>query len=310
MNWWRPFFVYLQSRILSTGEGEIYTIKNPWVLMRKSGTLRFSDGFNIHFTKETKSDVMMMAAFALWQDVHFRTLQAQGVEREYWILDPHTRTIRTPSGITFRWTYFNPTIFAETYLYDVHFVDFDLTGKTIVEAGANVGDTALYFASKGARVYSFEPDPDVYVQLLDNLSLNPELAKLIVPTQAALGTDGLVKFPAKVYGRGSIFLPSGEHRVVKSMSIKTILEKFKLENPFLLHLDIKGSEFTVIDQDEISAFSRVRIEYTCDLPPGTIRDPQLLIDRLKGYGFTHIRVFKHSCGRYDLKLHGTIEARK
>jgi FkbM family methyltransferase len=311
MNWQRPFLLYLESLLLPTNDGEIYTVKNPWILTRKSGTLRFSDGFNIYFTEETKSDVMMIAAFALRHCVHFRNAtSSMEQDREYWILDPSTRTFRTPTGITFRWTYFDPTNFAETYLYDIHFVDFDLRGKTIIEAGAFVGDTALYYASRGAHVYSFEADPDIYAQLLDNLSLNPELAPRIVPTHAALGADGLVEFPAEAHGRGSLYTLSHKRIRVKSMSIKSILETFKIKNPFLLHLDIKGSEFKVIEEEEISAFSRIRIEYTCNSSMGMIGRRQSLLEKLREYGFKHIRIFKHNWGKYDLENHGTIEASK
>ena len=36
----------------------------------------------------------------------------------------------------------------------------DVEGKNVVDVGANIGDTAIYFALKGAKhVYAFEPYP-------------------------------------------------------------------------------------------------------------------------------------------------------
>lgn len=34
-------------------------------------------------------------------------------------------------------------------------------GKTVLDIGANIGDTAVYFASRGARVIAYEPDPEM-----------------------------------------------------------------------------------------------------------------------------------------------------
>jgi hypothetical protein len=94
------------------------------------------------------------------------------------------------------------------------------------------------------------------------------------------------------------------------MFIKSILETFKIKNPFLLHLDIKGSEFKVIEEEEISAFSRIRIEYTCNSSMGMIGRRQSLLDKLREYGFKHIRIFKHNWVKYDLENQGTIGASK
>ena len=49
----------------------------------------------------------------------------------------------------------------------------DNYGKSILDIGAYVGDTALYFASTGARhVYAVEPHPIAYNELLENIKLN------------------------------------------------------------------------------------------------------------------------------------------
>ena len=47
--------------------------------------------------------------------------------------------------------------------------------KTLIDVGANVGDTAIYFANKGYTVYAFEPLPNVCDIALKNISLNPQI---------------------------------------------------------------------------------------------------------------------------------------
>jgi len=95
---------------------------------------------------------------------------------------------------------------------------------------------------------------------------------------------------------------------VRSVSIKTILEEFSIHDPFLLDLDIKGKEFEVINDEAISRFKMVRIEYTTSINGKKIGDRQELINKLKEYGFNKIRIFKHNENPFDLIDHGTIEA--
>ncbi|MDI6882031.1 MAG: FkbM family methyltransferase [Methanothermobacter sp.] len=49
----------------------------------------------------------------------------------------------------------------------------------IIDVGAYVGDTALYFASKGYNVIAFEPISQFYNTAKKNLELNPKLSKKI-----------------------------------------------------------------------------------------------------------------------------------
>ncbi|WP_048816748.1 FkbM family methyltransferase [Caldisphaera lagunensis] len=204
----------------------------------------------------------------------------------------------TPNGLKFYIENFDPLIFSETFIYDIHYSD-NLNGKIVIQAGGFTGDTALYYASKGARVYSFEPDPINYELALKNISLNPHLAQNIIMKNYALGKDEIIDFPITGTGFSSAYnLNTGKTTKVRSISITQIIKEFNITDPYLLDLDIKGKEFEVINDESLSLFRKVRIEYSPDLVG------------LKDYGFKSIRVFKHNCLNYDLHYHGTIEATK
>ena len=297
---------YSRSR---TVEGDIYGLRNPSVLLRRSGTLELTDGTKLPFRPENKSAALKLALFALDNGVRF------GRSAGTWRVDPEVRVIETPAGLRFLAESFDPTIFAETFLYDVHFVDFDLRDKVVVEGGAFVGDTALYYAQQGATVYSFEPDPRSFELARRNLELNPELGRSVTLTNWALGRDGEVDFPVAAGGGGSVSSrTTGAGRVrVRSAGIGTILDAFHIARPYLLHLDIKGEEFAVVADDRLASFERLRIEYSPYLGPRTGiggRSLEGLLGRLTQLGFEEIRVFKHNHLRYDLRNHGTIDARK
>jgi len=196
---------------------------------------------------------------------------------------------------------------------DIHFSNFDLNNKIVIQAGGFIGDTALYYASRGAIIYSFEPDFNSYNLALENLKLNPELSEKIIMKNYAIGNDGEIDYPLDPNGseHSSAYDLENKKTVrVKSVSLSSILKEFSIEAPFLLDLDIKGKEFEIINDEGISKFEMVRIEYTTCIGNKVIGNRDDIIKRLRDYGFNKIRIFKHNELVYDLNVHGTIEAVK
>ena len=145
------------------------------------------------------------------------------------------------------------------------------------------------------------------------MKLNPKLNKKIVFQNLAIDKDGIIEFPVNNDGSGgSSIYDIDKNKIVKirSVSIKTILNEFKIKNPFLLDLDIKGSEFNVINEKALSKFKIIRIEYSTKIGNKKIGSRSYIIKKLKQYGFSNIRIYKHNYGIYDLSEHGTIEAKK
>jgi len=232
-------------------------------------------------------------------------------EKGYWNYDPKNNIITTPQGIKFYLNYFDPYIFAETFLYDIHFCDFNLKDKVVVQAGAFIGDTPLYYAYRGAKVYAFEPDYVSFNIAIKNINLNKSLAKRIVLKNYAIGKDGYLNFPAIGSGGSSAYMNTNKTKKVRCVSIKTILKEFNITKPFLLDLDIKGNEYEVIKDNSISKFEMIRIEYGTLVKDGKkLGSREDIIKALKRNGFNKIRIYKHSESAYDLHEHGTIEARK
>lgn len=275
--------------------------------LKGSGSVSLPGGVTVDFNPNNKRQRFGLLIFGLTEGVMFT--KGEGVSQHRWLIDREGCTFTTPQGISFLLDSFNELIFGETYLHDIHFVDFDGDGRLVVDAGGFVGDTSLYYASKGFKVVSLEPDVQSFEWLKKNISLNPSLSPSIIPLNCAMGHDGEVLFAMTNTGGSSVFR-SDNRRKIKSLSIKSILESYADFVPYLLHLDVKGVEFELIKQPEVALFKRVRLEY-CARADGThLGTPQLLVERLTGYGFRHIRIFKHNYGPYPLEWHGTIDALK
>ena len=298
--------LYLEYLKKNVNEEKNY-ITNPIVLFRTEGIIKLKDGQSFPFNKHNKTDIINLVLFTLENGVMF------GLSKHSWRYYPSEGIVKTPDGIKISIKGFDSMIMSETFLNDIHFIDFDLSGKIIIDAGGFTGDTSLYYANKGAKVYSFEPDPNSYKIAKYNISLNQRLSNRITFKNYALGKDGMINFPINPYGSGGSSLykyNTKNTNKIESLSLTSIIKKFKINNPYLLHLDVKGCEFYLIKDPSISKFKRIRIEYSSYLVNGKNKNPEYIIRSLEKHGFTKIRVYKHNYLRYDLSYHGTIDAVK
>ncbi|WP_238525249.1 FkbM family methyltransferase [Saccharolobus islandicus] len=276
--------------------------KNILPLLLKKGKITFPNGFSITVNKENFRDVLALYLFSIKYGVNIG---------DEWKVNEEHYTIATPDGIKFSLRGFDHIIFAETFLYDTHFTDFDLNGRIVIHAGAYVGETALYYAKKGAYVYAFEPQLDCYEIAKHNLELNPDLAKKVTLKNWAIGHDDDLEFPSiECNGDMSLFKESSKKMRIRSVSISTILKEFNILNPDILDLDIKGAEFYVINDKSLEKFRVIRIEYETLINGKKVGDPNYLIDKLKSYGFNKIRIYKHNELPFPLSVNGTIVAYK
>lgn len=288
-----------------------YRMHNSINLLKRKGTLITSNGFKLKFNKYNKKDIKNLYMFNNIYGVLFSGSLSEN--DGFW----HYRDniIETPEGIKLYANTFYPLVFAETYLYDIHFIDFYFENKVIVQAGGFIGDTALYYALRGAVVYSFEPEINSFHKALENLGLNPDLSNRIVIKNYAIGNDSEIEFPidVKVSGKASA-LNVDEKKTVKtrSVSLKTILNEFNISDPYLLDLDIKGKELDIIEDNNVKKFEVVRIEYAYSPIKNNVdlSKKNEIIKKLKDYGFKNFRIFKHNELIYDLNEHGTIIAKK
>jgi FkbM family methyltransferase len=136
--------------------------------------------------------------------------------------------LKTPDGILLVARALDPIVLVETYLYDIHFLGFDLSGWLIVDVGAYIGDTPLYYAKLGALVVAVEPLPSNYEVMLWNLELNPDLKHRVIPVNAAIsGRDGFVEFSysTPMDGSASIYGDCRFKVMVKSMRLPTLVKE-------------------------------------------------------------------------------------
>jgi len=223
------------------------------------------------------------------------------------------KIIETSEGIKFFIDSIHPgNTIVETFIKNIHLINSNLNfnDSVVVDVGAECGDTALYFANKGAKVFAFEPVKTHFNFMKKNLELNEHLSKNIVPINAAIGKDGILKFyesTKKVGGAGASFVynnQGSEYNIteVQGYSLKTAIEKFEIPHIDLLKMDCKGCEFFLTKED-LENVKNIKLEYSIQNKKNKLEN---LLHLLESAGF-NCMTYRHSeTGRVSNEFEGNI----
>jgi FkbM family methyltransferase len=148
-------------------------------------------------------------------------------------------------------------------MYGVPEVLSGLRGRDVIDVGANVGDTALYFVLNGARkVIAVEPLPSVAKCAEENVRLSGAADKVKV-INAAL-SDEPVSVPCDYDVLSSRYFStlkgSGPCKV-PSVTLGDLLNM--VDDPYLLKMDCEGCEAQVIlgpERERLRAFEHIIFE--------------------------------------------------
>jgi FkbM family methyltransferase len=141
-------------------------------------------------------------------------------------------------------------VYQEVVLEEDYEFDLGWTPKIIVDAGANIGLSSIYFANcyPSARIIAIEPEASNFAMLERNV----RPYRQITPFHAALWyREGLICLsdPLGEQGPwnkwGTTTSESGGGVKVRAVSIHSLMEQFRLSEIDLLKVDIEGSEIEV-----------------------------------------------------------------
>jgi FkbM family methyltransferase len=125
---------------------------------------------------------------------------------------------------------------------------FDVKGRVVVDVGAFIGGSAIYFASKGAKkIVAFEPNPDVAEIARRNVMLNGLEDRIRVRTKAVAAKPGKRPFFFKSFhpGASSFRAEVGAKQLqVDTVSLSNIIHE--LGHVGLLKMDCEGAEYEIL----------------------------------------------------------------
>jgi len=139
----------------------------------------------------------------------------------------------------------------EEVLFDKCY-EFDpgLTPKIIVDAGANIGCSSIYFANRypSAAIIAIEPEVTNFVMLERNVRPYRQIAAI----HAALWRhEELIHISSPLGGGGpwekwsTTTSENGDGELIQAVSVRALMDRFRLSSIDLLKVDIEGSEVEV-----------------------------------------------------------------
>ena len=141
-------------------------------------------------------------------------------------------------------------VYQEVILDKDYEFDLGFTPTVIVDVGANIGLCAVFFANRypTAEIIAIEPEDSNFAILEKNV----RCYKQITPIHAALWThEGSIHLSAPLEERGKwdkwgvITSENGSGEEVRALSLRSLIDQFKLPRIDLLKIDIEGSEMEI-----------------------------------------------------------------
>ena len=168
------------------------------------------------------------------------------------------------NGITFvvRPFKFDRYIIDEIFLEQAYFPDRDFKiedGDVVIDVGAHIGVFTVYSAKNAdCTVYSYEPRPDNFELLKENVSLNKIEPRVKTFQFAVGGVSGSLEFCMDAEGLGQIGGSNGNKIIVRTVTLKEIFDSNKLLKVDFLKIDVEGKELEMLLNFPKEYFPRIK----------------------------------------------------
>ena len=252
IRYWKDFFqMFFSVR---------KTFQNPIGILFKS----FKNDFPINATLKNGNKIQLQTFNAIFFISHIPKSQQinYDVAKDIVVLYPEGESIR--KEIIFHGGVNNGDI---VYIFfKKNYDGISVKNKTVLDIGANIGDTAIFYALSGAeRVIGIEPFPKNFQLAKENINAN-KLDEVIELLQAGCSSkEGIIKIDPKYQSNIESKIRDFENGIdVHILTLKEIVDRFKIPFDSILKIDCEGCEYDIIENtptEILSQFSSIQIEY-------------------------------------------------
>lgn len=151
---------------------------------------------------------------------------------------------------------FEEVILKEEYKIDINFVP-----ETIVDAGANIGLTSLFFANRfpSASIVALEPDADNFDLLKSNTSPYNNIHLLF---SGLWKSDTYLAVVDEGHGNNAFTVKEVSKETpgaIQATTVPSIMQQLKWERIDILKIDIEGSEKAIFSEPDIPWLAKVKV---------------------------------------------------
>jgi len=180
-------------------------------------------------------------------------------------------------------------IFAEIVLGNEYFTnEIELNEKSVVfDVGAQAGIFSVFISDKAGKVFSFEPVPQNFELLEENIRLNVLEKKVKTFNLAVSGKKGKEKiFLSENNSGGHSVYGKGKFVEAQTITLKDVFEENKLEECDLLKMDVEGAEYDIfysLEEKYVRKIKRIAME--CHKIDSEKKNTAFLVKFLRTKGF-------------------------
>ncbi len=148
--------------------------------------------------------------------------------------------------------------------YDKEYDFLQVKEKVVVDVGANIADSSIYFACEGATsVIALEPHPKNYETAKRNIELNSLNHKITLLNAGCGSTNEAIQIDSDYAGLCKPLIKSSTGTTIELITLHSLVDRFNIESA-VLKLDCEGCEYDVIlntPENILKKFSQIQIEY-------------------------------------------------
>ena len=163
-------------------------------------------------------------------------------------------------------------------------------GLTVVDVGANVGLTSLYFSQYADKVIAVEPTESHFACLEKMIEFN-ELKDKIIPMRNAIGVEGGKREfhhskNSTMNSLSPLVNDTGEKEMVEVITLEQVFEQQNLDEVDFMKIDIEGSEVELIASESFARVAERIKALSVEYHTWSNRNRGQIVQALEGYGFT------------------------
>ncbi len=254
----------LKSKI-KTALRTILVVKNwltfslQFILFKKSAQVIFRNGYKLFIKQGEWNRFNSFASFFR----HFPDGKISGTIAR---LNYQTKKIKFDFG---QWSPGAVSeFFGRNFPYKLRFDISELKNRTVIDIGAYLGDSTVWFGiNEAKKVYAFEPLSSYYELCKNNIKLN-NLSEICKIEQAAIGGTAKndffeVESKNKIIGCGE-GLYDEYKKDIPIYTLEDIVKRYRIEKGAFLKIDCEGYEYEILlncPDNVLALFKNIMMEY-------------------------------------------------